>query len=852
MDVRKIFRKYLDTVFTSCYAFASFETDLFFHRGASLLNVESSFVSGSNGCRIKHNSMINRRNFLGTLGASVVLTAVPAVSAQQPEPVNQGSRSRLSLNGEWECRVDGKPYETVVVPSSRRPSGFYSLNRTTVLPHLAAGQRVFVHLEAITYWGRLTVNGKVLGTMGPYIPYEFEFTSVAREGENAIQVEILDLVPMPDGTGKPEIALGVNPGWEAYGGIIRDVWVEIRPASFVENVRFAYTLGQGYSTCSGRPRVMVQSTEAASCTVEIVLRNRTTDVARDTQTVQLKPGLNEVELTFNLENPALWSPDQPNLYELAAHIKTASSEDHWTCQTGFRDIRVEGREFRLNGKRLVLNGVCRHDMWKDQGFTLTRRQQEQDMRMIKELGCNFIRLVHYPHDRNIVALANQIGLMVSEEPGFWNMDFTKMARSQIELGYVILETTIRRDWNSPAVIAWLLSNECTLTEETLAEGKQRCNRLDPIHRLVSAANSHSAKKVKPMFIGAGLDFFDQHPYTYHVQEFAEEAAFDGPSKPLTFTEWGGRAIGQTELVMRKTVDALIDLIESGELSGTMFWSWADLPQFSRIDDEMCNGILESGVVTEAREPRDVVSMELARLFTLRRHVDENPDTAPEVIRLRSAPWEKSSKFDQLNLQPLVETSDAALAWSGLKKRMADYWKKVGDEQWKRSGEEFVLWPESEIEIAGVAFRIPTVNGRARPLMLTPEAPELTIPVGGSCRRVHILGQVTLPEGFPVVGNDGETVAHYTLEYANGATHEVPLRNGYEVARSNLIQSSSRIDPIATEAQPALLFVKDIAREQYQILLYSIPAEGKGLSKIHCKLNGEQAPLAIFAITVERA
>jgi Glycosyl hydrolases family 2, TIM barrel domain/Glycosyl hydrolases family 2 len=796
--------------------------------------------------------MINRRNFLGTLGASVALTAVPAVSALQSEPVTQGSRSRLSLNGEWEYRIEGKLYETVVVPSSRRPSGYHSLNRTFVLPRIPSGQRVFAHFEAITYWGRLTVNGKVLGVMGPYIPYEFEFTSVAREGENAVQVEILDLVPMPDGTGKPEIAMGINPGWEGYGGIIRDVWVETRPASFIENVRFAYTLGQYYSSCRGLPRVMVQSAEATSCTVETVLKNRTADVARDTQTVQLKPGLNEIELTFNLENPALWSPDQPHLYELSAHIKTASSEDQWSCQTGFRDIRVEGREFRLNGKKLVLNGVCRHDMWKDQGFTLTRKQQEQDMRMIKELGCNFIRLVHYPHDRNIIALANQLGLMVSEEPGFWNMDFNKMEHSQIELGYVILETTIRRDWNAPAVIAWLLSNECTLTEETLAEGKQRCNRLDPIHRLVSAANSHSAKKVKPMFIGAGLDFFDQHPYTYHVQEFAQEAAFDGASKPLTFTEWGGRAIGQTPLVMRKTVDALIDLIESGELSGTMFWSWQDLPQFSRIDDEMCNGILESGVVTEAREPRDVVSMELSRLFTLQRHVDEHPDTAPEVLRLRSAPWEKSSTFDRLNLQPLVESSDAALAWSGLNKRMAEYWKKAGNEQWKSSGEEFSLWPESEVEIAGVKFRIPTVNGRARPVMLTPEAPQLTIPVGGPCRRVHILGQVTLPEGFPVVGNDGETVATYTLEYAKGTTHEIPLRNGYEVARSNLIQSSSRIDPIATEAQPALLFVKDIAREQYQILLYSIPTEGKELSKIHCKLNGEQAPLAIFAVTVERA
>lgn len=796
--------------------------------------------------------MINRRNFLGTLGASVVLTAVPAVSAQQPEPVTQGSRSRLSLNGEWQCRVDGKLYETVVVPSSRRPSGFYSLNRNVSLPRLTSGQRAFVHFEGITYWGRVMVNGKSLGTMGPYVPYDFEFTSVAKEGENVIQAEIADLVALPDGSGKPEIALGVSPGWEASGGIIRDVWAEIRPASFIENVRFAYVLTEDYHACSGHPRVMVQSTEATSGLVEVVLKDGGAEVAQGSQTVQLKGGLNEIELAFELKDPALWSPEQPNLYELAAHVRTASGEDQWSCQTGFREIRVHGREFRLNGNRLVLNGVCRHDMWKGEGFTLTLQQQKQDMRMIKESGCNFVRLVHYPHDRRIVELADQLGLLVSEEPGFWQVNFETIERSQIDLGYRILETTIRRDWNSPSVMVWFLCNESTLTEAFLSEGKQRCNRLDPIQRLVSAANDHSAEKVKPLYIAAELDFFDHHLYHYHVQDFASTAEFYGPGKPLTFSEWGGRAIGQTDLVMRKSVDALIDLIESGELSGSMFWSWADLPQYSRIDDEMCNGILESGVVTEAREPRDVVSMELARLFALRRHEDELPDAAPEIVRLKWAPWEKSSTFDLLNLQPLVETSDAALAWSSLNKRMGDYWNQVGDKQWKSSGEEFVLWRASEIEIAGVGFRIPTVNGRARPVMLTPEAPQLTVPVGGSCRRVHILGQVTLPEGFPVVGNDGETVAAYTLEYANGATHEIPLRNGYEVARSNLIQSGSRIDPIATEAQPALLFVKDIAREQYQILLYSIPTDGKGLSKIHCKLNGGQAPLAIFAITVERS
>ncbi len=796
--------------------------------------------------------MIDRRSFLSTLGASAVLTGVPAF-ASQSSPAPQSPTTRVPLHGEWDLRIAGKLYGTVVVPSSRRPSGYYRLDRSFVLPRFAPGQRLFVHFEAITYWGRVTVNGKQLGTMVPYIPHEFEFTTVAKEGKNDIQVEIADLVPLPDGAGTDEIALGLNSGgWEAYGGIIRDVWAEIRPAVFVENVRFAYSLTNDYSECKGHPRVIISSPAAMAGLVEVILKRGEEEVARSSKTAQLKPGSNEVELAFELKSPVLWSPERPNLYELIAHVKTASAEDTWSCQTGFRDIRVQGREFLLNGKRLVLNGVCRHDMWKGEGFTLSRAQQEQDMRMIKELGCNFVRLVHYPHDRRIVELADRLGLLVSEEPGFWQVDFNTLERSRIDLGYRILETTIRRDWNSPSVMVWFLSNESTLTETSLREGKQRCNRLDPIQRLVSAANDKSDKKVKPLYIGAELNFFDQHIYTYHVQDFASAADFYGPSKPLTFSEWGGRAIGQSKLVMGKTVDTLIDLIESGELSGTMFWSWADLPQFSRVDQEMCNGILESGVVTQAREPRDGVWMALARLFELRRDVEELPDTAPESIPLQWPPWSKGSTFEAVDLQPLVETPDATLAWSGLKNRMDDYWKKVGDKQWKSSGEEFAFWRGSEVEIAGVRFRTPTVNGRARPLILTPDAPQVSIPFHRLCHRVHILGQVTLPEGYPVVGNDVETVASYTLEYSNGGSREIPLRNGYENARSNLIQSASRINLIAIEAQPALLFVKDIAREQYQILLYSIPVDAQELKAIHCKLNGTQEPLAIFAITVEKS
>lgn len=795
--------------------------------------------------------MINRRNFLGTLGASAVLGAVPAL-AKQPDPVISGSRKRVNLNGEWELGIDGQPYDVIEVPSSLHPMGFYTLGCSFMLPKLARGERAFVHFDAITYSGKASVNGKPLGSMGPYIPYEFEFTSSAKVEDNQVEVEIADMVAWPDGTGKDEIAMGVNPGWEAYGGIIRDVWAEVRPASFIDNVRLAYQLAPDYGKVTLKPRVMVSSTETGSGVVDVVLKHHGLEVGRASKPARLKPGMNEIELEFELKNPALWSPDAPNLYEIEAHIKSGAASDNWSCKTGFRDLHVEGREFRLNGKRLVLDGVARHDMWKEQGFTLTRQQQEMDMRMIKTLGCNYVRLVHYPHDRRIVELAEELGLLVSEEPGFWNMNFRTMPQSEVDLGYRILETTIRRDWNSPAVGIWLLSNECTLTTEALKEGKERCNRLDPIGRLVSAANSMSAKKSKQMFVDSNMDFFDQHPYTFDVEDFKKEADYDGPSKPLTFTEWGGKAIGQMEIVMSHTVDRLLDLVETGELSGHVFWSWQDMRQYSRIDGEMRDGILESGVVTEGREVRDEVYRELARLYERRRHEDILPDTRPELVPLRWAPWSKKNTFEIVDLQPLAEGADADKSWSSFKDHMAKYWETAASNQWKKTGQDFLLWQGSKVEISGVGFAMPVVNKLVRPLVVTPEAPEVVIPVGRSCQKLHILGQVVFGQGYPVVGKDGDVVATYTLEYADGTTHEIPLRNGYEVVQANIITDATRLGAEATDAQRALFYMKDLAREQYQILLYSIPVEGKSVAKLHCKLNGDQSPLGIFAITTERS
>jgi hypothetical protein len=744
----------------------------------------------------------------------------------------------------------------IPVPSSQRPLGFYHLRREFLLPALSGRERAAVHFDAITYFGRVFVNGTELGTMGPYIPCEFDITAQAKKGKNQIDVVIADLTPDPTGAGKDEIALGVNRGWEAYGGIIRDVYVEIRPAAYIDNVRLAYQLLNDLSHASCRARVFIASSVATVGHLEIVLWKRRAIVLRAEKIgVEIPSGTTEAELSFEVAAPDLWSPEEPNLYELCARLRTEQGEDSWSCRTGFRDVAIRGNRFELNGQRLVLNGVCRHDMWKDQGFTLTQAQMAQDMRMIKALGANFVRLVHYPHHRHIVELADELGLLVTEEPGYWNMDFRTMPRTMIELGYRIMEGVIRRDWNSPSVFAWLLGNECTLTVEYLKEGKERCRKLDPLARPVSFANSMGPKSAKPIFEQSGMDFFDSHPYPSDPHEYADTEEFYGGSRPLTFTEWGWESVGDKDIFPESHSELISDLIKTDKLSGHSFWSWQDMRQYSRLDWPTADGILMSGVVNEAREIRPDWFMELSALFQGRVAEPRPADAPPTVLPLKWSPTQPGTAFDSVDLLALVESAEGAKAWSALEAAFAEYWAKtpMAEDHWKRTGARFLLWrgsQGSDLVLGGVPFRVPAIDGYVRPLLLTPGNP-VTIPLGRECGRMHILGQVTFPLGYPLLGKRGETIATYRLTYSKGGERLIPVRNGVEAAQSNLIYQATRIDPIATAAQRALLYIKDIVREQYQVLLWTVSLERGQLETLRCEMQTGAPALAIFAITAER-
>lgn len=804
--------------------------------------------------------MISRRALCKSVGVSGILAALSGIGhgeTAESAPCCD-HRARIDLGGRWDRTIGGMPYDKIEVPSSLPPFGCYELQRRVSIPPLSPGRRAILCLQGITYRAHIAVNGARVGVMGPYTPYEFDVTDRIKVGINEIAVQIFDLQPEPDGAGKDEIELGINLGWEAYGGIFRDIFIEIRPDTYIENVRLAYELSPSSTVAKCKATTFLSAAGAGTANLHLRVFDGDNEVAGAKQAVGLASGENQSDLVFEVEPLSLWSPDHPHLYtvrvDMEHDLADGRIEDQYEFRTGFRKLEARGPNFYLNGSRFKLHGLSWLGTWRDQGFTLTRAQMASDMRAMKEMGCNFVRLHLFPQDRHMVELADELGLFICEEPGFWQVDFASIRPSVAELGLDVLARTIRRDWNSPSVFAWLLSNESDNTVEFLKKGRAMCLGIDPIRRFVSAANYRPAEKAKKLFDEAGLDFYSDHPYSFDPHRFDDLCLRYGSDKPLVFDEWGGRAVGQSDFILPQQCDRILTLMNRDQLAGEVFFSWNDFPQFARIDAEMADGIVESGVVTETRQRRNEEYSQLTQLF---RGEYQRPDlypapAPPSLIPLRHVPWTSGAKMEPIDLQTIADSPAMKRSWAALEQQLFQFWDGdwMNKGQRDRIGGRFEFWKSTTIEILAAPFCCPVEGSHVRPLLVTREVPEIEIPIHRKCRRLHILGQTTLPAGYPIVGTPNAVVSEYRVKYANGKTESFPLRNGVEICTANLIHHATRIAPEPTLAQRAIVYVKDVARERYQVLLYSIDLDNSVAESIKLALLDRQFPQLLFAITAE--
>ncbi|MEW5978450.1 MAG: glycoside hydrolase family 2 TIM barrel-domain containing protein [Acidobacteriota bacterium] len=734
------------------------------------------------------------------------------------------------LGGEWERWIGLEKLDHVMVPSSYRPVGTARLRRVFDM-QMAPGQSAVLRFEGVAHQGVVRLNGLNVGSMGPWTPYQFDVSRQVRPGANELEVEVTDW----------QVPLGPIGAWEAYGGIIRPVYLELRSNPYLQNARLSYRLGAARTQAECKLDVWLHSDEPMSVAISADLMQKSRSVSRTSRDIQLGVGSSNVSLSFSVETPALWSPENPNLYQVRVGLKSMHGEDQLQFQTGFRQLEIRGDQFFLNGERLILRGLCRHDLWENQGHTLTSRQIEEDLQRIKATGANFVRLVHYPHDKRVVETADRLGLLVTEESGLVWVDFRKLTPEVVEIGIQNLERTIRRDWNSPSLFAVLLANESAPTLDAVQQARARVKALAP-ELFMSSARIDSPEETfegaKRLFDEGGLDFYTYHPYTYEMNLF-EETAKGLAGKPLVFTEWGGRAVGQSPILMQETIGEISKLVEAGRLAGHSFWSWADLPEFSRGGSEMEGGILKSGVVTEGRVPRPDVFLALAELFRRLPAASAEPSRAPDIRSGQVVPLSIASRFTPVHIQPLVDSPDQAKAWTDLEGRLEEFWKSHSftRRHWEETGRRFWLWNAPRLQIGGIPFETALVQGKTQPLVLTSRRPKVELELELEAERLHFLGNVTLPDGYPIVGRQGEEVGHYTLVYADGEKQKIPLRWGVEIARSNMIMSASRVDPSTTKGQRVLTYTKDPTREVYQARLLSVDLRPKPVRRLVCDFQG---------------
>ncbi len=504
------------------------------------------------------------------------LLAAAALAAGQTRGAdlitNVDGRTTTSLNGKWETIID--PYETGYYDYRYEPgsNGYFknrhARNKSDLVeynfdesPQLNVpgdwntqqdkllfyegtvwykksfdyskkpDTRVFLYFGAANYQAHVYLNGEKLGEhTGGFTPFDFEITDRLRDKDNFVVVKV-------DNTRRREALPTVNTDWWNYGGLTRRVMLIEVPSVFVQDYFIQLSKGSR-NHVSGWVKV---NGNQPNQTVHVRIPEAGVD-----QSFEAGPdGRAQVSFDADLE---LWSPENPKLYDVVISTPTDTIHD----SIGFRTIEARGTDILLNGEPVFLRGVSIHE---EAPFRSGRAFSDADARTLlgwaKDLGCNFVRLAHYPHNEHMTREADRMGLMVwSEIPVYWtilwqNPGTLENAKNQ-------LTEMIARDKNKASVVFWSMANETPRSDERLAFLKQLtelARQLDPTRLLTAATevhytDTHTLTIDDPL--GQYLDILGCNEYLGWYDGLPEKcdtvqwkSAYD---KPLVMSELGGGAL----------------------------------------------------------------------------------------------------------------------------------------------------------------------------------------------------------------------------------------------------------------------------------------------------------------------
>lgn len=579
-----------------------------------------------------------RRTFILMM---MILLAKAAVGAQAPIPMTDvPNRTLISLNGRWQYLIDIRevgydaqaPYYKNLSPKSSDELIEYQFTDRQLLAvpgdwnsqdarldlyegliwykrdfvhTFRPGRRYFLYFGSANYKAEVWLNGQALGGHeGGFTPFQFEVMNKLRQGPNFLVVAVnnrrsADAVP------------GLQYDWWNYGGLTGDVILIETPLTYIDDVRVGLVKG---SLTEAEVRVALDgpARSGKAVTVAIPELNFKKTISAD------KEGRAGLRFSGRFE---LWSPDDPRLYK----IVISTDDETFHDRIGFRSIETRGEEILLNGRPVFLRGISMHEEIPQRR---SRASCEADARQLlgwaKELGCNFVRLAHYPYHESFPRLADEMGLLVWEEiPVYWHLDFENPKTLAVARG--MLGDLVRRDANRASVVFWSVANETPVIPartKFLSTLVGDARRADPT-RLVSVAYYFGDYRDGTVTVddplSAALDVISVNEYLgwYYgwqrppnenrwkvtvrkplvMTEFGGEALFGNPGRRDTPNSWGEEY--QAELYRRQ----LEMLVRIPSLCGMSPWILADFRSPVRSHLTYQNGWNRKGLISDVGQKK---------------------------------------------------------------------------------------------------------------------------------------------------------------------------------------------------------------------------------------------------------
>ena len=355
------------------------------------------------------------------------------------------------------------PHNPSLLPLHYSSPDYYEMvsgyKKTIVLEEEDLDKRIFLLFEGVAHIATLYFNGKEIGThYSGYTSFTYEVTEFIKKGEN----EIVLKVDGRESCNTPPFGFVID--YLTYSGIYRDVFLIKKNKSYIKDV-------------------FVSSPTLSSLRVEYDIESESEYSIRysvfDNDRVIIEGETKESSLTLSSLSVSPWSPSSPKLYTLLSSLLIKGEViDENTTEFGFRTVETKGKDLYINGEKVFLKGLNRHQAWPYIGYAAPERMQRMDARILKEeLGCDIVRTSHYPQSRHFISECDRLGLLVfTEIPGWQHIGDKEWKEKAI----INTKEMVLQYRNHPSVIIWgVRINESQDDDEFYKKTNETAHALDP-------------------------------------------------------------------------------------------------------------------------------------------------------------------------------------------------------------------------------------------------------------------------------------------------------------------------------------------------------------------------------------